>query len=207
MKKGMLGIVLSLLTIVSFAQFEGVIVFNKIKGKTTVKYKYYVKGDHVRIEELSDDGTVDGIQLVDLATKKNVAISPGRMLYMDVPNNRAVATAKTTVEKTKTTKTLQGQECTKWLVKNPDQDRIITYWVAEDDYNFYLPLLKTINRREKQSVYFLSVADATGFFPMLGEEKTTAGLVISTLEVTQVTKKILKEELFKIPANYKKIQQ
>lgn len=206
-KKMILGAVLSFLVVGSFAQFEGVIAFNKKKGKTTVQYKYYVKGDNVRIEELSDDGSVDGIQLVDLKEKKIVAISPGRMLYMDVPNNRSLASATTKVEKTKLTKTINGKKCTKWVVTNTAQDRQIEYWVSKDGYNFFTPLLKTLNRREKQSVYFLSVPGTEGFFPMLGEEKTLKGLTISTLEVTEVLKKDLSGDLFKIPANYKKLER
>ena len=38
--------------------FEGTIEFTKTTGPVVTNYKYYVKGDHVRIEELSSRGNV-----------------------------------------------------------------------------------------------------------------------------------------------------
>ena len=44
----------------SIAQFEGEIIFEKNVGKIHVIYKYFVKGNDIRIEEVGEDGTIDG---------------------------------------------------------------------------------------------------------------------------------------------------
>ncbi|HRH36912.1 MAG TPA: hypothetical protein PK760_01120, partial [Flavobacteriales bacterium] len=41
--------------------FEGVIEFTKTTGPVITNYKYYVKGDRIRIEEISSRGEVQGI--------------------------------------------------------------------------------------------------------------------------------------------------
>ena len=49
-----LALVAGLFTTMTQAQsFEGVIEFKKTSGPVVTSYKYYVKGDHVRIEEVS----------------------------------------------------------------------------------------------------------------------------------------------------------
>ena len=67
-----------MLASVSLAQFEGEIIFEKNVGKIHVIYKYFVKGNDVRIEEVGEDGTIDGIQLMDLDDEKNICSQPGK---------------------------------------------------------------------------------------------------------------------------------
>ena len=55
---------------------EGVIEFTKTTGPVVTNYRYYVKGDRVRIEEISARGDVQGIMLVDTRDKTVFAISP-----------------------------------------------------------------------------------------------------------------------------------
>ena len=57
--------------------FEGIIEFTKTTGPVITVYKYYVKGDHVRIEEISARGEVQGIMLVDMRDKTRHCPEPG----------------------------------------------------------------------------------------------------------------------------------
>jgi hypothetical protein len=114
------GSSLGLLSIPLSAQpFEGVLEFTKSTGPVVTTYKYYVKGERVRIEEISARGEVQGIMLVDTRDKTVTAISPERKLYMDVPNMRLPKDVATNVQKTSEMKDMVGYKCEKWIVKSP----------------------------------------------------------------------------------------
>jgi hypothetical protein len=191
-----------------FAQpFEGIIEFTKTTGPVITNYRYYVKGERIRIEEISARGEVQGIMLVDTRDKTVTAISPERKLYMDVPNMRLPKDVEVQVQKTADLKDIAGYKCEKWVVKSPKEDRQITYWVAADEFSFFIPLLETLNRKDEQAVFFLQVKDNKGVFPMLGIEQKMDGAEVSRLEVTKVTKGVQKPALFEIPAGYNKFER
>lgn len=187
--------------------FEGVIEFTKTTGPVVTTYRYFVKGDHVRIEEVSARGEVQGIMLVDTRDRTVTALSPERKLYMDVPNMRLPKEVEVKVEKTSEMRELAGYKCEKWLVKSPKEDRQITYWVAADEFNFFIPLLETLNRKDEQAVFFLQIKDAKGVFPMLGVEQKLDGAEVSRLEVSKVTKGVQKPSLFEVPAGYNRFER
>lgn len=187
--------------------FEGVIEFTKTTGPVVTTYRYHVKGDYIRIEEVNSRGDVQGIMLVDTRDKTVTALSPERKLYMDVPNMRLPKEVETLVQKTSEMKEFAGYKCEKWVVKSTKEDRVLTYWVAADEFNFFIPLLETLNRKDEQAVFFLQIKDAKGVFPMLGIEQKTDGAEVSRLEVTKVTKGAQKASLFEIPAGYNKFER
>lgn len=185
--------------------FEGIISFTKKNGTTESKYKYYVKGDKVRVEELNADGTIQGIMLVNTSDKTVKALSPERKLYMDVPTKSGYSTASVSVEKKTSTKSILNQNCTEWIASSKEEDRTISYWLAFDNYDFFIPFLKTINRKDKQAIYFLAITENNGGFPMLSIETKTDGTEVSRLTVTGIDKKTLEEKLFEIPSTYSKM--
>jgi hypothetical protein len=187
--------------------FEGVIEFTKTTGPVVTNYKYFIKGDRVRIEEVSARGDVQGIMLVDTHDKSVTAISPERKLYMDVPNMRLPKDVETHVQKTSDLRDIAGYKCEKWVVKSGKEDRMLTYWVAADEFNFFIPLLETLNRKDEQAVFFLQIKDAKGVFPMLGIEQKMDGAEVSRLEVTKVTKGVQKPALFEVPSGYNKFER
>jgi len=198
---------LGLITGARAQAFEGIIEFTKTTGPVATSYKYYVKGDHVRIEEISARDEVQGIMLVDMRDKTVTALSPERKLYMDVPNMRLPKDVDTKVEKTGEMKDIAGYKCEKWVVKSGAEDRVITYWVAADEFNFFVPMLETLNRKDEQAVFFLEIPGAQGVFPMLGIEQKMDGAEVSRLEVKKITKGVQKPSLFEIPAGYNKFER
>ena len=197
-----------LFTTGAFAQaFEGVIEFNKTTGPVITTYKYFVKGDRIRIEEISSTGDVQGIMLVDTRDRTVTALSPERKLYMDVPNMRLPKEVEVTVQKTGEMKEMVGYKCEKWMVKSPKEDRQLTYWVAADEFNFFIPLLETLNRKDEQAVFFLEIEGAKGLFPLLGIEQKLDGAEVSRLEVKSVTKGVQKPTIFEIPAGYNRFER
>lgn len=187
--------------------FEGVIEFTKTTGPVVTNYKYHVKGDRVRIEEIGARGDIQGIMLVDTRDRTVTAVSPERKLYMDVPNMRLPKEVESQVTKTTEQKEMAGYTCEKWLVKSAREDRQMTYWVAADEFNFFIPLLETLNRKDEQAIFFLQIKDSMGVFPMLGVEQKMDGAEVSRLEVTNVVKAAQKASLFEIPAGYNKFER
>jgi len=184
--------------------FEGIIEFTKKTGSTEVKYKYFIKGDKMRIEDYGTDGTLQGIMLVDVIANKVIGISPERKLWMDMPNNRVRKSVNIEVQKTGNTKEAAGLKCTEWKVICKDEDRVISYWMANNAFNFFIPMLKTLNRADKLSIYFLKLTGAEGLFPVMGEEKKSDGTVITTLKASLVKRQTLEASLFEIPKGYSK---
>ena len=203
-----LALVAGLFTTMTQAQsFEGVIEFKKTSGPVVTSYKYYVKGDHVRIEEVSSKGEVQGIMLVDTHDKTVVALSPERKLFMDVPNMRLPKEVETSITKTNESKEMLNYKCEKWVVKSNAEDRLITYWVAADAFDFFIPLLETLNRKDEQAVFFLEIPDSKGVFPIVGREQKIDGAEVGRLEVSNIAKGPQKDALFEIPAGYNKFER
>jgi len=200
-----LGICMS---VASFAQsFEGVIEFTKTTGPIVTNYKYIVKGDHIRIEEIGAQGEIQGVFLVDTRDRSVRALSPERKLYMDVPNLRLPKDVNVQVTKTSELKTINGYQCEKWVVSSDEEDRTIEYWVASDEFDFFIPLLETLNRKDKLSVFFLQIPDAIGVFAMLGIETKLDGTEVTRLEVNKIERTENRTAIFEVPPNYNKFER
>ena len=197
-----------LLSFSAQAQFEGVIEFEKNVGSVHVNYRYFVKGDNIRIEEVAGDGAVEGIQLIDLGAKKMYAISPEQKLYMEAPNRRPAADFEVKVEKTGKTKEILGEKCEKIIVSSVAKDRKIIYWVAKGDYNFFKTMLVALNRKENQSLFFQKIEGIDGYFPMLSQEYIlSSNRLVSELKTTVVKEQTNEASIFEIPTGFKKFER
>jgi hypothetical protein len=201
-----LGVTLSAAAFAS-GPFQGTIKFTKTIGPVTANYVYYVKGDKVRVEELSENGEIQGIMIVDTKANTVKALSPERKMYIDVPNKRPARETDVYVQKTNNTKVINGYNCTEVKVSGKGDGREVTYWVADDDFDFMVPMLETLNRKDKLAVYFMNIPNLEGFFPMVGIEKKTDGVELTKLQVNDVTKSDLDESLFTIPSDYSKFER
>lgn len=190
------------------AQFSGNIEFKKTVGKIVVTYKYFVSGDNVRLEEINENGNIDGIQIMNLKTETVVALSPDRKMYMDVPNKRPSTELTVKVNKTGATKTIAGLKCTEIVVTSEEKDRKVVYWVTDGNYDFFVPMLKTINRKENQAMFYLKIPGMDGKFPVLSQEYVlSSGALVSELTTVSVTKGSVDASQFKIPSDYSKFER
>jgi len=206
MKKISLFAALVFFTQLLFAQFEGVINFEKIKSETT-KYTYYVKGKKVRIDEYGSDGKIKGTELIDLDKGTVWALSHDRKLYMDGTPKRVHAASNPKLNKTSNKKTVHGYECTEWLAKSVDEGTEISYWVGGDKFDFFVPLLKTLNRKDRLSKYYVETANDSKGFPFVGTEKAMDGSVRTTLKVTSIEEKAIEDSLFEVPNDFVKFEK
>lgn len=187
--------------------FQGTIKFTKTIGPVTANYTYYVKGDKIRVEELGENGDVQGIMIIDTKANTVKALSPERQMYIDVPNKRPAKETDVFVQKTTNTQTINGYKCTEVKVTGKTDGREVTFWVADDHFDFFIPMLETLNRKDKLAVYFMTIPDLQGYFPMVGVERKTDGVELSKLQVFDMNKTNLDDKLFEIPANYTKFER
>ena len=189
------------------AQFQGEINFEKTAGAININYKYFVNNDIVRIEEINNEGIIDGIQILNLKEKKVYALSPERKLFLEAPTRRPTAEMKLDIKKTGKTKSILGKTCEEIIVINKAQDRKIVYWVTEGDYSFFIPMLETLNRKEKQAIYYLKIKDMDGYWPMKSSEFVlSTGDLVSELVTKVITRGEMDQSLFEIPADYTKFE-
>lgn len=187
--------------------FEGKIQFTKTIGPVTANYTYFVKNHLVRVEELGENGEVQGIMIVDSQKNTVTALSPERKMFIDVPNGRQPKEVKVDVNKTTNKKTINGVECTEWIVTCVGDGREAAYWVADGDFHFFVPMLNTLNRKDKLAVYFNLIPEVNGVFPLEGVERKLNGSDISHLQVNDITRAAQPNSLFEIPAGYSKFER
>jgi hypothetical protein len=196
---------------VSGQGFNGSIEFRYATQKDTTINVYHVKEQMVKLDQYSrkKDKSIEGSFLFDLSAGEIKFLNPKRKLWGRQQNETpAVINGNCIVTKGTNTKTISGVKCKEYVVKNQAENTIITYWITEDKYNFFVPLIKLWNRKDKQSIYFGKITDLKpGSMPMLSEEKQIdTGKTLTRLEVIALKKGVLSDETFMVPKDYSPIQ-
>ena len=189
-------------------QFEGKIKFVQETLEDTLYYTYYIKGDYVRLDVLDECKgctVTDNYMIFNLGANSITAVKPSRKMYISVPPKPYVDNKDQNFQivKSKNNKKIQGYKCYQWRVKNKEQNTEVSFWVAQDNFNFFENFLRLWNRSEKHAVYFLQIPETDGFFPMLSEERTTLREQKMTLRVIEIIKQNLDPTIFTIPKDFK----
>ena len=172
-----------------------------------MNYNYFVKGDNIRIEELNEENKVVGLQLVNTRNKELLAVSPERKLYLEAKKRRGAAHFDVEVIKTQKKKTILDYECFEIVAINKQQDRKIVYWVTQDNFSFFKPLLDVLNKKEKQSLYFQKIKGMEDCWPIKSTEYViSTGKSIAKLTTISIDNKEPKSSLFEIPDDYSKFE-
>jgi hypothetical protein len=209
MKKLLYGLsVLLFQSSLLFAQsFEGEIEFVKKSSNETLKYIYHVKGDKVRIDEFNSENTLLGIMLLNTKTKEALSLNLERKLFIDLEKNNTKLAKIDGVEiiPGKGVKKVVNYSTKEITVKNSKDNSSVTYFVSKDHFTFFEPLLITLNRKDKVSIYYQQIPDIKDVFPFYAVERDANGKELTTLEVTQIVKRVVEDEMFKIPDGYSKL--
>ena len=200
------------LSVMAVAQsFEGSIEFKMETSKDTTTNIYYVKGHDVKLDQIGrKSGKVEGSFVFNTETNEIKFVNPVRKVWGDHKSETAPVIKGTCVSsKGANTKMIQNQKCTEYIVKNTEENTVITYWIISNKYDFFAPLVKAWNRKDKQSIYFNQIKDLPkGSMPLLSEEKSLSdGALISKLEVSKINKSTIDASKLSIPADYKKFEQ
>lgn len=191
--------------------FEGSIEFRMETPKDTTTNIYYVRGNDVKLDQIGKkSGKVEGSFVFDLTNNQVKFVNPVRKVWGEHKSETPPATKGQCVStKGSGTKTVQNMKCTEYVVKNTDENTIITYWITSGKYDFFIPLVKLWNRKDRQSIYFNQIKDLPkGSMPLLSEERQISdNKLLSKLEVTKLAKGSIDASKVAVPADYKKFEQ
>ena len=199
------------LSVMAVAQsYEGSIEFKMETSKDTTTNIYYVKGKDVKLDQIGrKSGKVEGSFVFNTETNEIKFVNPVRKVWGEHKSETAPIIKGTCVStKGTNTKMIQGQKCTEYIVKNTEENTVITYWMVSGKYDFFMAIVKAWNRKDKQSIYFNQIKDLPkGSMPLMSEEKTISdGKTVSKLEVSKLTKGGIDASKLTIPADFKKFE-
>ena len=191
--------------------FEGIVEFRMETSKDTTTNMYYVKDNTVKLDQIGRrSGKVEGSFIFNLTSNEIKFVNPIRKVWGEHKSDLPAEIKGTcVVVKGTNTKVIQGLKCTEYIVKNQDENTQVTYWITGSKYDFFIPLIKLWNRKDKQSVYFNQIKDLPkGSMPLLSEEKQISdSKLVSKLEVSKITKSTVDEAKLTIPTDYRKFDQ
>jgi len=190
--------------------FSGTITFKYITNKDTSLNMYHVSEPMVKLDQfIKHSKAVEGSYIFDLKNNTAKFISPRRKMYGDhkvarIPDSRG--TFNVTNEGGKYM--VAGLACSKYIVRNSEQNTEITFYIHMGAFTFFTPLLKLWSRKDLQSVYFLKIAGLPqGAMPMKSEERYIHNnALVTTLEVTSIVNKTVPSETFRIPPSFTKFE-
>lgn len=212
MKRILATVLLSIIGTFVFAQgFNGTIEFKYATQKDTTNNVYSVKDKKIRLDQFSKrDKGIEGSFLFDLVAKEVKFLNPKRKLWgYQRSETPQVVRGECVVTKTGSTKTVAGVKCNEYVVKNSTENTVVTYWIYEGKFDFFSPLVKLWNRKDKQSVYFLQIKNLPeGAMPFLSEERQILdGKLLTKLEVVKFNNTPPADATLDVPAGYSKFDQ
>ena len=191
--------------------FEGSMEFKMETSKDTTTNIYYIKGNDVKLDQIGKkSGKVEGSFIFNTETKEIRFVNPVRKVWGEHKSETAPIIKGTCIStKGTNTKVIQGVKCTEYIVKNVEENTEITYWIASGKYDFFIPIVKMWNRKDKQSIYFNQIKDLPkGSMPMLSEEKSLSNnTIVSRLEISKINKGNIDASKLSVPADYNKFEQ
>ena len=192
-------------------KFEGVIKFEQQSFGDTLNYTYYIKGDMVKLvinENCKACESGDEAMIFDLHNKTITALKPSLKMYKDIPIKPYVENIDSDfiiTQNPRNFKKIKGYKCIQWRVKNYKENTEVSYWVANNHFDFFVEFLKLWNRTEKHSRYYLQIPNTGGYFPMMSVERTTLREKRVQLIVTSVNRRYLDNSVFEIPPDFKEL--
>ena len=109
--------------------------------------------------------------------------------------------------KTDNTRTIIGETCYQWRVKNVERNTEISYWVVKNDFFFFEKLVSLLNLVDKSFDFFEKIDNTQGYFPLLVEERTILRADKSKLIVQKISNRVISQNYFDIPADYEKVNR
>ena len=211
MKKIIVASAIFCSAIIANAQnFNGSIEFTNANTKDTTKNVYYVKDKIVKLDNYDKkNGGISGSFIFDFNTNVIRWVNPKRKVW-GTSKSETPPIILGTCEVTKgATKKIQNINCTEYVVKNKEENTIITYWITTEKFTFFAQMIKLWNRKDKQSIYYGKIEGLPeGSMPLLSEEKHISDAkMMSRLEVTKINKTAPDDASLQVPAGYNKFDQ
>jgi hypothetical protein len=191
--------------------FNGSIDFKYFNKNDTGNYVYWVKNSKVKLDQISkkNPGMVEGSYIFDLDAKKVYFVNPKRKVWGEQKSELPpIIRGSFEIQKTQNSKNIQGVRCTEYLVRNATENTEISYWIANGNYDFFIPMLVLWNRKDKQSIYFNQIKGLpAGSMPLLSEERQISDKrVLTRLEVVKISNTAPDDSKLQIPSDYEKFE-
>lgn len=183
----------------SLAQFSGSIEFKYYTVRDTSLNTYWIKGKMIRLDQYEKKkNTIEGSFLFDLDSNTVKFVNPKRKVWGYQKSDLApVIKGKCDVSKGKD-KIINGVKCQEYVVKNTEENTVITYYITSKNYDFFIPMMKLWNRKDKQSIYFGNIQGLPkGSMPVMSEERQISdNTMISKLEIIKFNKVAVAQSKF-----------
>ena len=189
--------------------FEGSIDLVYISQYDTTYLSFFVKQNNVRVDKFDKNHKHLESVIMNLKRESIYVVSPSRKLYTEV---KYVSTGKSKnnkfeVFKSENTRTIIGQDCFQWRVKNIERNTEICYWVSNNGFDFFEKFVLLYNTIDKMFEFYEKIPDSRGYFPLLVEERTLLRSDKSKLLVQKISNKIVSQNFFDIPSDYEKVNR
>jgi hypothetical protein len=182
--------------------FEGIIFFQKSDGEEVTYYRFYVKENRVRIEDVNEGGLLNGILFIDLEDESMKMASCSAQMYINVPKAPEGDKPRVKIDRTGEVKMIIGRECELWKIVNVHDYSNYEFWVDKGEYTFFNPMLKMLNRNDNIALAWVSSMMGQDYFPFEGIEYSSTGKQLTKLEVIDLKEQDLDKGIFEIPSNY-----
>ncbi len=185
----------------SFAQFSGSVEYRYYTLKDTTLNTYWVKDKNIRLDQYAKkNDAIEGSFIFDLDAKTIKFVNPKRKVWGDQKSEiPPVMKGKCDISKGKD-KTINGVICNEYVVKNTEENTVITYYITSENYDFFIPMMELWNRKDKQSIYFGQIKGLSkGSMPVMSEERQISdNKMISKIEITKINKGDVEQSKFDI---------
>jgi Domain of unknown function (DUF4412) len=184
---------------------EGVVHFKNTMSNRMSEFDYYHKAAAARMEIDSEGHGGKAAVIFDTAAQKMIMLMPTQKMAMEIPIPQGEQDTSgfkpENLVRTGKTQTILGYSTEQVLYKTEEGETEV--WGAKG-----LGTFAGMHARPGQPIpAWVRQLQKDGFFPLLVIHKDKTGAERGRMEATKVEKKSLSDELFTVPADYKKFDR
>jgi hypothetical protein len=185
--------------------FEGSILMVKESCYDTAFYNYYVSDGKIRVEKFNSKKLLQNVYIINTTNEEIYIVDPAKKLYAKLKKRSPETNneAQYTILKTSNFKLINGVKCFQWRVKSREKNTEISYWVTQNNFDFFEKMVKVINQTDLNWDFFNQIPQTQGFFPMLSVERNLVRDEKNRTSVLQINWRSIDSALFRIPSDYK----
>lgn len=197
--------------ILAQSQFEGIMNSKiDIPGRGSISAEMYIKGDRSRIEMDMPGMPGQGktIIIYDHKTSKVDILMPAMKKYMERSTNDAATQQQanqelqgSTMKATDSTKTIAGHNCKKYVVTMKD-GKTVDIWATKELGALTMPQTMSFMGGQNNLPDWAKKMQSDGLVGLSSVVHNSDGSVQMSMEVTNINKKSLANDLFQIPNGY-----
>lgn len=185
--------------------FEGSILLVKESCYDTAFFTFYVSDGKIRVEKYNSRKLLQNIYIINTLNEEVYAIDPVKKLYAKLKKKSPEINYEDeyTIIKSTNFKMINGTICFQWRVRNKEKNTEISYWVTQNNFDFFEKMVKIMNQTDLSWEFFNRIPQAQGFFPMLSVERNLVRDEKNRTSVLQIERKSIDSAMFRIPSDYK----